>query len=56
MTPHEIAMHLAEKTDLLEPVFEHAEGMRRRLEERGWSPTMAEEIAGAWLIGFIGSK
>ena len=31
------------------PVFDAAEGMKADLERRGWSPTMAETIAGQWL-------
>lgn len=33
----------------LEPVYDTADGMRRDLESRGWSPTMAEHAAGVWL-------
>jgi hypothetical protein len=35
------------------PFLDAADGMRADLERRGWSPTQAERIAGAWLTGCI---
>lgn len=34
-----------------EPIFDTADGMRRQLEQRGWSPTAAEAVALEWLRG-----
>ncbi|MFJ4768484.1 hypothetical protein ACIP88_05105 [Streptomyces uncialis] len=38
---------------VLEPVYDAADGMRRDLESRGWSPTMAEQCAGTWLAATL---
>jgi hypothetical protein len=37
----------------LQPVYDTADGMRRDLESRGWSPTMAEQAAGTWLCTIL---
>jgi len=39
---------------ILEPIYDAADGMKRDLEERGWSPTMAEQCAGTWLATTLG--
>ncbi|MGI5404153.1 hypothetical protein ACQEVG_32825 [Streptomyces sp. CA-135486] len=39
----------------LEPIYDTADGMRRDLESRGWSPTMAEQAAGTWLCTTLAS-
>ncbi len=44
-----LAAQLLQMRADLEPVFDTADGMRRDLEARGWSPVMAEHLAGAWL-------
>ena len=33
------------------PVFDAADGIKANLERRGWSPTAAEQVALAWLLG-----
>lgn len=47
--PHQFANQLAEAIALINqmiaPVDEAALGYRRTLEEQGWSPTAAEEMA-----------
>lgn len=42
-------------TGMLEPVYDTADGMRRDLERRGWSPAMAEQCAGTWLASALAS-
>ncbi|MEV4037705.1 MULTISPECIES: hypothetical protein [Streptomyces] len=37
----------------LEPIYDAADGMKRDLEARGWSPTQAEQSAGAWLTTML---
>lgn len=52
-TPEEareiISGMLLDLTTTLEPIYDFAEGMRRDLESRGWSPTAAESASLAWL-------
>lgn len=56
-TPEElkaqITMAMLDMSGCLEPIYDTADGMKRELESRGWSPTMAEQGAGAWLIGAL---
>ena len=33
------------------PVIDTADGMKADLERRGWSPTAAEQVSLAWLMG-----
>jgi hypothetical protein len=40
---------LMDAKEALNPIFDMADGMRRDLEQRGWSPAMAEHLAGVWL-------
>jgi hypothetical protein len=40
---------MLDMTGLMEPIYDTADGMKRDLEARGWSPTMAEQVAGSWL-------
>jgi hypothetical protein len=58
-TPEEIKQQLAvgmlDLTGMLEPIYDAADGMRRDLESRGWSPTMAEKAAGTWLCSALAS-
>lgn len=42
-------------TEQLAPIFDTAGGMRADLENRGWSPTAAEQIALTWLMGAMGA-
>jgi hypothetical protein len=52
-TPEElkadITAAMLDMTGLMEPIYDTADGMKRDLEARGWSPTMAEQVAGSWL-------
>jgi hypothetical protein len=43
-------MVMLDMAGVLEPVYDAADGMKRDLEARGWSPTMAEHCAGMWLM------
>lgn len=45
----EITAAMIAGLDALAPLFDTADGMRADMERRGWSPTMAEAIAGNWL-------
>lgn len=59
LTPDEIrqqiALSMLDMTGVLVPIYDTADGMRRELESRGWSPTMAEQAAGTWLCGMLAS-
>lgn len=46
----QITTAMLDMVGALEPVYDTADGMRRDLESRGWSPTMAEHCAGMWLM------
>ena len=46
-----LAAGLAELGASVEPLFEQALGMRRKMEADGWSPTAAEAAALTWLTG-----
>jgi hypothetical protein len=50
-----VALALLDMTGVLVPVYDTADGMRRELESRGWSLTMAEKAAGTWLCGVLAS-
>lgn len=47
------AEEMLQGMEAMAPVFDFADGMRANLERRGWSPTMAEAIAGQWLAHVI---
>lgn len=49
----QIATAMLDLAGLLEPIYDAADGMRRELESRGWSPTMAEQAAGTWLCAAL---
>jgi hypothetical protein len=59
LTPEEIrqqtALSMLDMAGVLVPIYDTADGMRRELESRGWSPTMAENAAGTWLCGVLAS-
>ncbi|MET9480962.1 hypothetical protein [Streptomyces sp. NPDC006638] len=40
---------LMDVTTLVQPLFDAAEGMKANLLSRGWSPDVAEYLAGQWL-------
>lgn len=44
-----LALALLESSAIMAPMLDAADGMRADLERRGWSPTMAEQLAGTWL-------
>ncbi|WP_282203915.1 hypothetical protein [Kitasatospora fiedleri] len=41
---------LLQARENMTPFFDAADGMRRDLEARGWSPAMAEQVAAKFLI------
>ncbi|MEU7039821.1 hypothetical protein AB0A77_02030 [Streptomyces varsoviensis] len=45
----QITTAMLDMAGVLEPVYDAADGMRKSLEARGWSPAQAEQSAGAWL-------
>lgn len=45
---------LLETVEELAPAFDAADGIKADLERRGWSPSSAEAVAEAWLIGVVG--
>ncbi|KUF18846.1 hypothetical protein [Streptomyces silvensis] len=49
----QITTAMLDMAGVLEPVYDAADGMRRDLESRGWSPTQAEQSAGAWLTATL---
>lgn len=49
----EVLKGMLESVDAFAPVFDAADGMRLDMERRGWSPTMAEQIAGMWLANIM---
>jgi hypothetical protein len=48
---HEMTHGLLAMREQLAPVFDTADGMRADMEQRGWSPTAAEQVALTWLLG-----
>ncbi|MFB7919381.1 hypothetical protein [Streptomyces sp. NPDC056061] len=50
---HALTTGLLEAAGLMEPLYDFADGMRRDLESRGWSPPMAEHVACAWLAATV---
>ncbi|GAA0641426.1 hypothetical protein GCM10009548_02030 [Streptomyces malaysiensis subsp. malaysiensis] len=55
MLRQQIATSMLDMAGVLQPIYDAADGMRRELESRGWSPTQAEASAGAWLTSTLGS-
>lgn len=51
---NELSSMLMMMSEQVAPIFDAAEGMRRDMEQRGWSPTAAEQVALAWLMGAMG--
>jgi hypothetical protein len=49
----EITVAMLDMAGILEPIYDAADGMKRDLEARGWSPTMAEQAAGSWLCAAL---
>ena len=45
---------LLDVNEALSPMLDAADGMRADLERRGWSPTMAEALAGQYLSALLG--
>lgn len=52
---HELANAMLQMTETIAPILDTADGMRADLEQRGWSPTAAEQAAAAWLTGALGA-
>ncbi|MGV9546830.1 hypothetical protein [Streptomyces ardesiacus] len=52
---HNLSVALLDAVGCMEPIFDAADGLRRDLESRGWSPTVAEQCAGVWLMGAVAS-
>ena len=49
----EISKALMKVSEDMTQVIEVSEGLRRQLEERGWSPTMAEAAAYEFMSGLM---
>lgn len=54
--PEELAKSKAELTtallqaaELMQPLYDAADGIRADMAKRGWSPTAAEQVAAVWL-------
>ncbi|MFB7671319.1 hypothetical protein ACFC26_07860 [Kitasatospora purpeofusca] len=50
----EVAEILLQIREQMAPLFDAADGMRRDLEARGWSPSVAEALAAQWLSRCMG--
>lgn len=48
-----MAQGLVEVVSNFAPLLDAADGMKADMERRGWSPTMAEQIAGQWLAHML---
>lgn len=46
----ELAAQLMQYQEVMNVISDAAKGMRAKLESEGWSPTMAEAVAGEWLM------
>lgn len=51
----DLAQSLMQYTEVIDVMVDAAKGMRAKLEADGWSPTVAEQVAGTWLIKVINS-
>ncbi|MFF3140408.1 hypothetical protein ACFVRU_01415 [Streptomyces sp. NPDC057927] len=49
----QLTMAMLDMAGVLEPIYDAADGMKRDLEARGWSPTVAEQCAGTWLASSL---
>lgn len=49
-TVADMARTAGEASRLMKPFFDRATHIRRDLEAQGWSPAVAEQIAGTWVI------
>ncbi|WP_019061762.1 hypothetical protein [Streptomyces prunicolor] len=54
-TRNELSNSLLAFTELMSPIFDHADGIRTDLTRRGWSPEAAEQVALMWLISMVNS-
>jgi hypothetical protein len=52
---HEVGNAFLIMSEQLAPLFDAADGMRKDLEGRGWSPTAAEQVVVTWLIKMLGA-
>ena len=50
---HDLSNQLLALSEQMSPLFDTADGMRANLEQRGWSPTAAEQVALAWLLAAV---
>ncbi|BDM70582.1 hypothetical protein HEK616_40690 [Streptomyces nigrescens] len=48
-----LTTQLLDMAGILQPIYDAADGMKAELVSRGWSPTQAEESAGAWLTATL---
>jgi hypothetical protein len=48
MTGEDIGNGLLELSELMAPMLDAADGLRREMERRGWSAAAAEDAALAW--------
>ncbi|MFJ6636595.1 hypothetical protein ACIQMR_35305 [Streptomyces sp. NPDC091376] len=50
---HQVSTAMLDVVGALQPIYDAADGIKRDLESRGWSPTMAEQAAGTWLCAAL---
>ena len=50
-TRHDLSNALLALTEQMAPMYDAADGIKRDMEKRGWSPTAAEKVALTWLLG-----
>lgn len=51
----QLSTAMLDMAGILTPVYDAADGMRRELRRRGWSPMLAETAAGTWLCHTLAS-
>jgi hypothetical protein len=52
-TRNELSNSLMAFTELMAPIFDHADGIRTDLTRRGWSPETDEQVALTWLNNMV---
>ncbi|MEU2265012.1 hypothetical protein ABZ568_00860 [Streptomyces olindensis] len=52
-TRNQLTSSLMAFSELMGPIFDHADGIRADLVRREWSPQAAEQVALVWLINSV---
>lgn len=52
-TRNQLTSNLMAFSELMGPIFDHADGIRADLERRKWSPQAAEQVALVWLLNSV---